>query len=41
MKLDFPTFGKPHISSVRVFGSIDGKRDKCCLTCSKYDMLLF
>ncbi len=36
MKLDFPTLGKPVMSSVRVFGSMDGKRDRCCRTCSKY-----
>ena len=39
MKLDFPTLGNPHIKSVRVFGSIEGRRDKCCLTCSRYDKL--
>lgn len=28
-KLDFPTLGKPHNINVLVYGSIEGKRDKC------------
>ncbi len=36
MKLDLPTFGKPVMSRVRVFGSMDGRRDKCCRTSSRY-----
>ena len=39
MKLDLPTFGKPQMRSVRVFGSMEGRRDRCCLTCSRYDKL--
>ena len=39
MKLDFPTLGKPQMMSVRVLGSMEGRRDKCCRTCSKYDKL--
>ena len=39
MKLDLPTLGKPQMRSVRVLGSMDGRRDRCCLTCSRYDRL--
>ena len=35
MKLDFPTLGNPQIMIVLVLGSMEGKRLKCCLTCSK------
>ena len=36
MKLDLPTLGKPHTSNVRVFGSIDGRRDNAWRVISKY-----
>jgi len=35
MKLDLPTLGKPQMTNVRVLGSIDGRRARCCRTCSK------
>lgn len=37
MKLDLPTFGYPHTSSVRAEGSIDGSRERCWRTCSRYE----
>jgi hypothetical protein len=36
MKLDFPTFGKPHKMIVLVLGSIEGNLDMCWRTCSRY-----
>ena len=36
MKDDFPTLGYPHTKIVRVLGSMLGRRDMCCLTCSRY-----
>src|SRR5436190_15476323 len=36
MKLDLPTLGYPHTSSVRVAGSMPGSRPMCCRTSSRY-----
>lgn len=35
MKEDLPTLGYPVTRTVRVAGSMEGRRDRCCLTCSR------
>ena len=41
MNDDLPTFGYPATITVRVVGSIDGRRIRCWRTCSRYSRAPF